>query len=62
MIEIANEKILKLEIAKFLCEFPEKTVNLDSDAAVRIMSFELANYLVKSFTPSEEATQLRFDF
>ncbi len=61
MIEIDNVNILRIAIAKFLADFPEKAINLHSHAAIKILSGELSEHLSTEFTP-EGAEQLQFDF
>ena len=51
MIEIDNVNILRISIAKFLANFPEKAINLHSHAAIQILSGELSEYLSSEFTP-----------
>ena len=41
MIEIDNVNILRISIAKFLANFPEKAINLHSHAAIQILSLSL---------------------
>ena len=61
MIEIDNVDILRITIAKFLAEFPEKAINLHSHAAIKILSGEMADYIQEEFsTPAAE--QLKFEF
>lgn len=61
MIEIDNVNVLRIAIAKFLANFPEKAINLHSHAAIQILSGELSEYLKSEFTP-DSTEQLQFDF
>ena len=61
MIEIDNVNILRIAIAKFLADFPEKAINLHSHAAIQVLSGELSEHLSNEFTPAS-IEQLQFDF
>ena len=61
MIEIDNVNILRIAIAKFLADFPEKAINLHSHAAIQVLSGELSEHLSSEFTP-DDSEQLQFDF
>jgi len=61
MIEIDNVNILRIAIAKFLADFPEKAINLHSHAAIKILSGELSEHLEEEFSLGE-SEQLQFDF
>ena len=61
MIEIENVNVLRIAIAKFLADFPEKAINLHSHAAIQVLSGELSEHLSSEFTP-DESEQLQFDF
>jgi hypothetical protein len=61
MIEIENVNILRIAIAKFLAEFPEKAINLHSHAAIKILSGEMADHIQGEFS-TPEAEQLKFEF
>ena len=61
MIEIDNVNILRIAIAKFLADFPEKAINLHSHAAIQVLSGELSEYLKSEFS-SDSVEQLQFDF
>ena len=61
MIEIDNVGILRIAIAKFLAEFPEKAINLHSHAAIKILSGEIADHIQEEFS-TPEAEQLKFEF
>jgi hypothetical protein len=50
MIEIDNVNILRISIAKFLANFPEKAINLHSHAAIQVLSGELSEHLSSEFT------------
>ncbi len=51
MIEIDNVNVLRIAIAKFLADFPEKAINLHSHAAIQVLSGELSEHLSAEFTP-----------
>ena len=61
MIEIDNVNVLRIAIAKFLADFPEKAINLHSHAAIQVLSGELSEHLSSEFTP-DDSEQLQFDF
>ena len=61
MIEIDNVNVLRIAIAKFLADFPEKAINLHSHAAIQVLSGELSEHLSAEFTP-DSTEQLQFDF
>ena len=61
MIEIENVNVLRIAIAKFLADFPEKAINLHSHAAIQVLSGELSEHLSSEFTP-DDSEQLQFDF
>tara|TARA_A100001515_G_C4538506_1_gene199378 strand:- start:9 stop:203 length:195 start_codon:yes stop_codon:yes gene_type:complete len=61
MIEIENVNVLRIAIAKFLANFPEKAINLHSHAAIQVLSGELSEHLSSEFTP-DDSEQLQFDF
>ena len=61
MIEIDNVNILRISIAKFLANFPEKAINLHSHAAIQVLSGELSEHLSTEFT-IDGSEQLQFDF
>ena len=61
MIEIENVNVLRIAIAKFLADFPEKAINLHSHAAIQVLSGELSEHLSSEFT-SDDSEQLQFDF
>ena len=61
MIEIENVNVLRIAIAKFLADFPEKAINLHSHAAIQVLSGELSEHLRSEFTP-DASEQLQFDF
>ena len=61
MIEIDNVNVLRIAIAKFLADFPEKAINLHSHAAIQILSGVLSEHLSSEFTP-DASEQLQFDF
>ena len=61
MIEIENVNVLRIAIAKFLADFPEKAINLHSHAAIQVLSGELSEHLNSEFTP-DTSEQLQFDF
>ena len=61
MIEIENVNILRISIAKFLANFPEKAINLHSHAAIQVLSGELSEHLSSEFAP-DASEQLQFDF
>ena len=61
MIEIENVNILRIAIAKFLADFPEKAINLHSHAAIQVLSGELSEHLSSEFT-LDASEQLQFDF
>ena len=61
MIEIDNVNILRIAIAKFLAEFPEKAINLHSHAAIKILSGETADHIQEEFS-TPETEQLKVEF
>ena len=61
MIEIDNVNVLRIAIAKFLADFPEKAINLHSHAAIQVPSGELSEHLSSEFA-SDTSEQLQFDF
>ena len=61
MIEIDNVNILRISIAKFLANFPEKAINLPSHAAIQVLSGELSEHVSSEFT-SDNSEQIQFDF
>ncbi len=61
MIEIDNVNILRIAIAKFLANFPEKAINLHSHAAIQVLSGELSEHLKSEFS-SDSVEQLQFNF
>ena len=61
MIEIDNVNVLRIAIAKFLADFPEKAINLHSHAAIQVLSGELSEHLSTEFPP-DASEQLQFDF
>ena len=61
MIEIDNVNILRIAIARFLADFPEKAINLHSHAAIQVLSGELSEHLKEEFSLAE-SEQLQFDF